>query len=85
MVEHCIVQNVRNFSTKSGDDLNYHIAKQHSAAGPSISYKCKQCHAEFPGFYALRQHKNTQHGTQIGLGAREELHSCRHSLVNSEI
>ena len=27
------------------------------------------CHAEFPGFYALRQHKNTQHGTQIGFGA----------------
>ena len=24
-----------NFSTKTRDDLNYHIAKQHSAAGPS--------------------------------------------------
>ena len=24
-----------NFSTKSRDDLNYHIATQHSAAGPS--------------------------------------------------
>ena len=51
------------------DDLNYHIAKQHSAAGPSRTYKCKLCHAEFPGFYALRQHKNIQHGTQIGFGA----------------
>ena len=30
---------------------------------------CKLCHAEFPGFYALRQHKNTQHGTQIGFRA----------------
>ena len=59
-----------NFSTKSRDDLNYHIANQHSAAGPSKTYKCKLCYAEFPGFYALRQHKNTQHGTQIGLGAR---------------
>ena len=58
-----------NFSTKSRDDLNYHIAKQHSAAGPSITYKCKLCHAEFPGFYALHQHKNTQLGTQIGFGA----------------
>ena len=56
------------FSTKSRDDLNYHIAKQHSAAGPSITYKCKLCYAEFPGFYALRQHKNTQHGTQFGFG-----------------
>ena len=59
-----------NFSTKSRDNLNYHIAKQHSAAGPSKTYKCKLCYAEFPGFYALRQHKNTQHGTQIGFGAR---------------
>ena len=91
-----------NFSTKSRDDLNYHIAKQHSAAGPSKTYKCNLCHAEFPGFYALRQHKNTQHGKQIGFGAsnidvedlmgdvydqslREELQSCRHFLVDSEI
>ena len=91
-----------NFSTKSRDDLNYHIAKQHSAAGPSITIKCKLCHAEFPGFYVLRQHKNFQHGTQIGFGAgniyvadlvgdvddqslREELQSCRHFLVDSEI
>ena len=91
-----------NFFTKSRDDLNYHIAKQHSAAGPSKTYKCNLCHAEFPGFNALRQHKNTQHGTQIGLGAsnidveeivgdvddqslREELQSCKHFLVDSEI
>ena len=91
-----------NFSTMSQDDLNYHIAKQHSAAGPSKTYKCNLCHAEFPGFYALRQHKNTQHGTQIGFGAsnidvedimgdvddqslREELQSCRHFLVDSEL
>ena len=91
-----------NFFAKSRDDSNYHIAKQHSAAGPSITHKCKLCHAEFTGFYALRQHKNTQHGTKIGFGAsnidvadivgdvddqslREELQSCRHFLVNSEI
>ena len=58
-----------NFSTKSRDELNYHIAKKHSVPRPSITYKCKQCHAEFTGFYALRQHKNTQHGTQIRFGA----------------
>ena len=91
-----------NFFTKSRDDLNYHIVKQQSAAGPSKTYKCTLCHAEFPGFYALRQHKNTQHGTQIGFGAsnidvedivgdvddqssREELQSCRHFLIDSEI
>ena len=60
------------------------------------------CHAEFSGFYALRQLKNTLHGKQIGFGAsnidvedivgdvddqslREELQSCRHFLVDSEI
>ena len=91
-----------NFSTLFQDDLNYHIAKQHSAAAPPKTCKCKLCHAEFPGFFALRQHKNTQHGTQIGFGARnidvedivgdvddqslrEELQSCRHFLVDSEI
>ena len=58
-----------NVFTKSRDDLNYHIAKQHSAAGLSKTNKCKLCHAEFPGFYALRQHENTQHGKQIGFGA----------------
>ena len=58
-----------NFFNKSRDDLNYHIAKQHSAAGPPIKYKCKLFYAEFPGFYALRQHKNIQHGTQVGFGA----------------
>ena len=58
-----------NFFTKSRHDLNYHIAKQHSAASPSKIYKCTLCHAEFPGVYALRQHKNTQHGKQIGFGA----------------
>ena len=58
-----------NSFTKSRDDLNYHIAKQHSAAGPSKTYKCKLCHAEILGFYALRQHKNTQHGKQFGFGA----------------
>ena len=58
-----------NFFTKSREKLKYHIAKQHSVAGPSKVYKCKLCHAEFPGFYALHQHKCTQHGTQIGFGA----------------
>ena len=45
------------------------MPKKHSVPRPSITYKCKLCHAEFRCFYALRQHKNTQHGTQIGFGA----------------
>ena len=58
-----------NFSTTAKDDLIYHVVKKHSAPKHSITYKCKLCHPEFTGFYALRQHKNIQHGTQIGFGA----------------
>ena len=57
------------FSTKIQNDLNYHIAKKHSAPKPDITFKCKLCYAEFPGFYALRQHRNTQHRPQMGFGA----------------
>ena len=58
-----------NFFTISGGDINNHIAKKHNVPRPSITCKCKLCYAQFPGFYALRQHKNTQHGKQIGFGA----------------
>ena len=57
-----------NFSTLSQDDLNYLVAKKHSVLNPSITYKCNLFYAENLGFYALRQHKNTQHGTQIVFG-----------------
>ena len=57
------------FSTKSRDGLEFHITKKHSAPRPSIKYKGKLCHAKFRGFYASRQNRNTQHGTQIGFGA----------------
>ena len=57
-----------NFSTKSRVDLNYYFTKQHSAAGPKNSHTCKKSHGELSGFYALRQHKSTQHGTQFGFG-----------------
>ena len=60
-----------NFSTTSKDDLNYHTAKKHSVPRSSITYKCELCHAEFNGFYALRQHKSTQYGTQSGFGANK--------------
>ena len=91
-----------NFSTKSQKDLSYHIAKKHSAPKPVITFKCKLCYQEFPGFYALRQHRTTQHGMQIGSGTRdvdvelivrdvedhsfrEQLRSCQHFLVDSEL
>ena len=91
-----------NFFTKSPNDLNYHIAKKHSAPKLDVTFKCKLCFQEFPGFYASRQHRNNQHGMQIGsrtrdvdveriLGdvedhsLREELRSCQHFLVDSEL
>ena len=58
------------FSTKSRGDINYHFAKKHSVPSFSVTYKCKLCHADFPVFYAFRQHKNTQNGTQIGFGEK---------------
>ena len=60
-----------NFSTKSQNDLNYHIAKKHSAQKPDITFKCKLCFQEFPEFYALRQLRNTQHGIEINSGTKD--------------
>ena len=60
-----------NFSTKSQSDLKYHIAKKHSAPNLVVTFNCKLCYQAFPGFYALRQHKNTQHGMQIGTETRD--------------
>ena len=91
-----------NFSKKSQNDLNYHIAKKHTAPKPDITFKCKLCFQEFSGFYALRQHRKTQHGMEIGSRTRdvdvehlagvaedhilrEELRSCQHFLVDSEL
>ena len=53
------------------NDLNYHIAKKHGASKFDITIKCKLCYQEFPWFLALRQHRNTQHGMQIGSGTRD--------------
>ena len=55
-----------NFSTKFQNDLIYHIAKKDSAPKLDVTLKSKLCYQEFPGFYALRQHRSTQHGMQIG-------------------
>ena len=38
-----------NFSTKSQNDLNFHIARKHSAPKPDVTFKCKLCYQEFPG------------------------------------
>ena len=53
------------FLTTSQADLNYHFAKIHATPRVKITHKCKICIKEFCGFYALRQHKPSEHGIQI--------------------
>ena len=61
-----------NFSRKSQDDLKYHFTKKHRTPKPDVTLKCNFCYQEFPGFHALRQHRNTQHGMEIGSRTRDE-------------
>ena len=39
-----------SFSTKSQNYLIYHIAMKHSAPKTDVTFKCKHCYQEFPGF-----------------------------------
>ena len=59
------------FSTECRSDFNYHIAKKHSAPKSDDTFECKLCYQDFPGFYALRQHRSTQLGMQYGSGTRD--------------
>ena len=91
--------NSPNFSTKSRDDLIYHIAKKHATPRVKTTHKCKVCFKEFSGFYALRQHKTSEHGIQRNstefdvnnfledddAELMEELQACQHFLVDSEL
>ena len=54
-----------NFSIKSQNYLNY------SAPKFDVTFKCNVCYYEIPRSYALRQHRNTQHGMQIGSRTRD--------------
>ena len=80
--------------------MNYHFAKRHSVPNPARTFKSKLCYQEFPGLYALRQHKNIQHGFLFkraivdaddiinendGANLKEELRSCQHFLVDFEL
>ena len=91
--------NCPNFSTKSRDDLNYHIAKKPATPPLRTTHKCKICFKEFSGFYALRQHKRSEHGLQMksaeldvsnlleddDADLKEELQAYQHFLVDSEL
>ena len=87
-----------NFSTNSRDDLTYHIAKKHATTPLKNTYKCKICSKEFSGFYALRQHKRSEHGIQMkspeidvnnleddDADLKEEIQACQQFLVDSEL
>ena len=88
------------FSTTSQADLKYHIAKKHAKPQVKSTHKCKNCFQDFSGFYALRQHKTSNHGIQMksvevdvnnvfendDADLREELQQpCQHFLVDSEL
>ena len=87
------------FSTKSRDDLNYHIAKKHGTPPLKNTHKCKISLKEFSGFYELRQHKTSEHGIQMksaefdvsnlleddDADLKEELQACQLFLVDSEL
>ena len=62
------------FSTKSQDDLIYHIAEKDSAPKLDFTFNFKLCYAEFPGFYPLGQHK--KHTTWNTNGSRSKQYSC---------
>ena len=88
-----------NFSAKTQNDFNYHIAKKHGAPKPKIAHTCKECKEEFTGFYALRQHKSKSHGQSFKTSGdssplldaidddnlKEELLACQHFLVDSQL
>ena len=44
------------------DDWKYHFATKHSTPKPDVTFQYKHCKQKFPGFHALQQHKDNQHG-----------------------
>ena len=87
-------------SAKPQLDLSYHIGKKQSATRVDVTFKCKICYLEFAGFYALIQHRNTQHGFFIKIAnidpddiinevddtiLNADLRPSQHFFLNSEI
>ena len=58
--EHCPI-----FFFTSQADLKHRIAKKHRVPKSIVTFKCNICYQYLPGFYALRQHKNTHKGFPI--------------------
>ena len=86
--------------TKSQNVVIHHVGKKHSASKPDVAFKCKPCYQAFSEIYALRQHKNNQHGFIVktksvepdeikneidDTNPKEELHLCQHFLLDSKL
>ena len=94
-----LLHSMSHFSTTSQADLKYHIAKKHATPRTKSTHKCKNCLKEFSGFYALRQHKTSEHGLQMksaeldvsnfleddDADLKEELQASQYFLVDSEL
>ena len=94
-----VLSKLSNFCTKERVDLNYHFVKKHTTPREEFAHKCKICFREFTGFYALRQHKTSQHIIQMkspdfdvnnlfeddNADPKEEFQACQHFLVDSEL
>ena len=52
-----------NYFTKSQNDLDYHLAKKHAPKGQKINTTCGICNKHFHSYYAMQQHKKTEHKT----------------------
>ena len=89
-----------NYSTKSQNDLNYHIAKKHGAPKPAVVQICMICKDKFTGFYALRHYKSQAHGqnfktsgdstpslmvSTMKLSRKNYVRACQHLLVDSQL
>ena len=89
-----------NFSTTFRIDLNFHVAKKHSTPKLDVKFNCNFCYQDSPGFQPIQPCKNTQHDFRIqtanaetdnvineldDLNLKEELRSCQHFLLVSEL
>ena len=91
---YCIFPNVPTWPQNAEVIWVIILLKKRSVSKPVVAFKCKLCYQEFPGFYALRQNKDTQHANVdpddiiikiLEAILKEELRWCRHFFVDSEL
>ena len=80
--------------------MTSHIAEKHNVPKPVVKFSGKVCNEDFPRFYSLSQHENTEHDFPIktakvdpndtfhevdDMKPKEGLRSCQHFLVDCEL